>query len=170
MKTRLTSLYKSEPFTVIEKKGNTLKRCLWKRACSKCSRWALFLERVWFLAQGVKAHRLETRLATISSTEWVLASRKNQDKISIKNFGDHVLSWTFINLPLRWNIWQLRLILTSANIKVMLQNLGYQRFVLENILCFKRLVLLKRGWCCDRVHHLFVSIVYYFSLFILIVI
>ena len=44
---KLTSLYRSEPFTVIEKKGNTVKiRCLWERTCSKCSRYALFFWRV----------------------------------------------------------------------------------------------------------------------------
>ena len=39
---KLTTLHTSEPFTMIEKKENTVKICLWERTCSKCSRYALF--------------------------------------------------------------------------------------------------------------------------------
>ena len=59
----------------------------------------------------------------------------------LKYLSDYVLSWTFNNLPLSWNIWQLRFIRKSANIKVLLQNLGYRSCCVGKYFVFQRLVL-----------------------------
>ena len=53
---KFTTLHISEPFTVIEKKGNTVKiRDAYGNKSVRYSRCALFSERVWFFAKGAKA-------------------------------------------------------------------------------------------------------------------
>ena len=120
--------------------------------------WVVFGERL-VPCLRCKSVRGKTRLAMILSTRR-LATRKNRDKIRIKDFGDqrdkgecqYTLRWLPMCCLDHWIIYLwvgifdnwLRFIWKSTSIKVMLQNLGYQRFCVGKYFVFQRLANLKK--------------------------